>query len=62
MLIVGMGVVGGSLALAAFLWAVRNGQFSAEDLHEGGSAIFDSSDPPDTPTNQASARHGKRVR
>lgn len=50
--IVVIAIIGASLALAAFFWALRNKQFSVKQLNEGAYVIFDSVEPVGTPTDQ----------
>ena len=40
--IVAVALVAGALALAAFFWALRTGQFSVKQMNEGALTIFDS--------------------
>jgi cbb3-type cytochrome oxidase maturation protein len=40
-MIVGVALLGAACSLAAFLWAVRTGQFSPKQSEEGGWSIFD---------------------
>jgi cbb3-type cytochrome oxidase maturation protein len=51
-IIVAVAIVAGALALAAFFWALRKGQFSARQMSEGASTIFDSGEPVGKPTDQ----------
>ncbi len=44
-------IAGASLALAAFLWAVRRKQFTESHLHQGAEVIFDSVEKVGTPTD-----------
>jgi cbb3-type cytochrome oxidase maturation protein len=44
MYIVAVCAVGGLIASAAFLWALRSGQFSSSD--EAKYLVFDDEDPP----------------
>ncbi|RPH31215.1 cbb3-type cytochrome oxidase assembly protein CcoS [bacterium] len=50
--IVAVALVAGALALAAFFWALRSGQFSVKHMSEGALTIFDSSEPVGRPTDQ----------
>ena len=50
--IVVIAIIGASLALAAFFWALRNKQFSIKQLNEGAFVIFDSAEPVGKPTDQ----------
>jgi cbb3-type cytochrome oxidase maturation protein len=50
--IVAVALIGGALALAAFFWALRTGQFSVKHMNEGALTIFDSKEPVGTPTDQ----------
>lgn len=50
--IVAVALVAGALALAAFFWAMRTGQFSVRHMNEGALTIFDSSEPVGMPTDQ----------
>jgi len=49
--IVAVALIGGALALAAFFWALRTGQFSVKHMNEGALTIFDSKEPVGTPTD-----------
>ncbi len=50
--IVAVALVAGALALAAFFWALRTGQFSVKHMNEGALTIFDSDEPVGSPTDQ----------
>ena len=50
--IVAVAIVAGALALAAFFWALRTGQFSVKHMNEGALTIFDSHEPVGMPTDQ----------
>ena len=43
-------VMGAALALAAFVWAVRDGQL--DPTNAGASVIFDAEEPAGVPTDQ----------
>jgi cbb3-type cytochrome oxidase maturation protein len=50
--IVAVALIAGALALAAFFWALRTGQFSVKHMNEGALTIFDSDEPVGLPTDQ----------
>ncbi len=50
--IVAVAIIAGALALAAFFWAIRTGQFSVKHMKEGALTIFDSNEPVGMPTDQ----------
>ena len=50
--IIAVALIAGALALAAFFWALRTGQFSVKHMKEGALTIFDSHEPVGTPTDQ----------
>lgn len=50
--IVAVALIAGALALAAFFWALRTGQFSVKQMNEGAQTIFDSAEPVGMPTDQ----------
>ena len=50
--IVAVALIAGALALAAFFWALRTGQFSVKHMNEGALTIFDRDEPVGTPTDQ----------
>lgn len=50
--IVIVALLGASLALAAFFWALRTKQFSVKQMNEGAYVIFDCGDEVGTPTDQ----------
>ena len=50
--IVAVAIIGASVALAAFFWALRSRQFSVKQLNEGATVIFDSAEDIGTPTDQ----------
>jgi cbb3-type cytochrome oxidase maturation protein len=49
-LLVLVALMGAALALAAFVWAVRNGQL--DPTNTGAWVIFDAEEPAGTPTDQ----------
>lgn len=53
-LLVLVALIGAALALAAFVWAVRNGQL--DPTNAGASVIFDAEEPAGVPTDQILAR------
>ncbi len=53
-LLVLVALMGAALALAAFVWAVRNGQLDPSNA--GGSVIFDAEEPAGVPTDQIFTR------
>lgn len=46
LVLIGVALVAAACALAAFVWAVRSGQFSLKQLNEGAYAVFDEEDVP----------------
>ncbi len=50
--IVIVALIAGALALAAFFWALRTGQFSVKQMSEGALTIFDANEPVGLPTDQ----------
>jgi cbb3-type cytochrome oxidase maturation protein len=58
LVIVIVAIVGASLALAAFFWALRTKQFSVKQLNEGAYVIFDSVEHVGTPTDQLFKKPG----
>jgi cbb3-type cytochrome oxidase maturation protein len=50
LVLLAVAVCGAALALAAFVWAVRNGQL--DNTNAGGLVIFDREEPVGTPTDQ----------
>jgi len=42
--LIGVAIFAAALALSAFVWAVRTGQFSVAHLNRGAYAVFDEED------------------
>lgn len=45
LIVIGIALVAGAFALAAFIWAIRTKQFSIEHLNKGATLIFDEDEP-----------------
>jgi cbb3-type cytochrome oxidase maturation protein len=43
--VIAIAIGAGSLGLTAFLWAIRNKQFSIRHLNKGAAIIFDNEEP-----------------
>lgn len=55
-------IAGAALALAAFVWAVRNRQFSMEHLERGALVIFDEDEPVGLPQDLVFKKSDERGR
>ncbi len=53
-------IAGAALALAAFVWAVRNRQFSIEHLERGAYVIFDDDEPAGVPQDMVFKKSHER--
>lgn len=45
LIVIGIALVAGAFALAAFVWAIRTKQFSIEHLNKGAYLIFNDDEP-----------------
>ncbi len=59
LIVILIALVAGSLALAAFVWAIRSKQFSIQQLNKGAYEVFDAEEPAGVPQDMIfSAHHG----
>ncbi|MBI2619595.1 MAG: cbb3-type cytochrome oxidase assembly protein [Ignavibacteriales bacterium] len=49
LIVILIAMVAGSLALAAFVWAIRTKQFSIQQLNKGAYQVFDQDEPAGQP-------------